>query len=273
MTILNQSMFNNQDNAIYDSALLVISPIDTQKGDDHLVATTAQGTWYAQTFGIYNSVLITGRGDDLISGDGSAGFQSNGLQIGSFSQAAGIDTGDGEDIIIGLGSGGGAGGFGISNFSGFINTGDGDDLIVGRSQVSWMGLYNFGLIDTGSGDDEIIASGMINGGTISTGSGDDLVVSEDGSGNAGTLQLGSGDDTIKGILSGNVSGSEGMDTALLRPGTYTIDDTGNAFINNVGSSLFLSGFEKIGSLTDNVLDLHAGTLSIGTDGSADYILL
>lgn len=221
MALLNELAFDNRPNAYSDEWFLFSGSesqpmVETLGGDDMLLAKTPAGTSYAQTFFILNGLISTGNGNDKIIGDGGSGFQSNEILLFSFSgsQSSGIDTGNGNDTIIGIGSGGGAGGFGIANFSSGIRTGNGDDVIIGRSAATGLGIYNYGIIDTGCGDDRIIASGMINGGQIFAGKGDDVVEIEDAAGDGGQVDFGDGNDVAKGFSSGSLQGGSGLDTIL-----------------------------------------------------------
>lgn len=166
--------------------------METLNGADSLATKTTEGTIYAQTFLVLDGLLSTGNGDDTIIGDGGTGFRSNGLLLATFSgdQQLGVDTSNGTDVIIGIGSGGVAGSFGISNFYSSIRTGNGNATIIRRSTVTNLDLYNYEIIDTGFGDDKIIVSGIINGRVITMGKGDDFIDAEDGNGIGGLISLG-----------------------------------------------------------------------------------
>ena len=91
-------------------------------------------------------VVNTLGGDDVIIGrDGIINFGT-------------LETGEGNDIITGVG-----GTVGISNF-GTINTGEGNDTITGSGGV--VGIDNFGRIDAGNGNDVIqgISGQFVDGG-------------------------------------------------------------------------------------------------------------
>lgn len=268
MAILSNLKFSNGNDVYSDSGFgLFQGTVETQGGDDVLVATTPAGTSFAQTFIIQDAQLKTGDGNDIVKGDGSAGFQCNGILLAAFSASGltGIDTGNGNDIVIGLGS---TGGFGIANFSAQLSTGSGNDIIVGRSATSSLGIYNFGLIDTGSGNDQMIASGLINGGTINMGTGNDLINVEDGFGAGGDIRLGDGNDIARGLQSGKLDGGAGFDIALLKQGVYNISQSGSSF--EVAGLLSMTSIEAIGSLQGVIVPLRAGVLNIADNGSIFY---
>jgi hypothetical protein len=74
-----------------------------------------------------------------------------------------MDTGDGNDIITGIGNISGL--FGISNTkltsSGILDTGDGNDIITGMG-YGGNGIYNEGTTNTDNGKDSIISHGKLN---------------------------------------------------------------------------------------------------------------
>jgi len=268
MASLDTLKFSNS-NDVYSATQFTLfqGTVETKGGNDVLVAATPAGTSFAQTFIVTESQLKTGIGNDIIKGDGSAGFQCNGILLASFSPQglSGIDTCNGNDIVIGLGS---VNGFGIANFSAQLTTGSGNDIIVGRSATSSLGIYNFGLIDTGSGNDQMIASGLINGGTINMGTGNDLINVEDGFGAGGDIRLGDGNDIARGLQSGNLDGGAGFDIALLKQGVYDISQSGSSF--EVAGLLSMTSIEAIGSLQGGIVPLRAGVLNIADNGSIFY---
>jgi hypothetical protein len=75
----------------------------------------------------------------------------------------------------GIGSGGGAGGFGIANFSSTIDTRSGNDVIIGGSGAKNLGIYTLGRIELGSDNDLITASGIFHRRLISMGSGNHFI--------------------------------------------------------------------------------------------------
>lgn len=271
MTNLNSLQFTTGNDRYSDAEFqLINSTVNTLSGNDTLTATLSQGSTFRQTFFIGGGVLRTDGGNDTIIGDGGAGFQCNGLQLFNPGIDTKLETGSGDDQIIGIGSAGGAGGFGISNFGARIDTGSGNDVIIGRSAAVNLGIFNFGTIEMGTGNDQMIASGLINGGQISMGSGNDVIKVETPSSSGGTIDLGTGDDLISGVNSGRIEGSFGRDSVLLSAGRYEVRKTDAGF--RVGDSLFLSGIEGIGSAqSQSVLALQSGILNISDSGLAAFV--
>ena len=106
-------------------------------------------------------------------------------------------TGNGNDRITGITTIGGASIF--NSHSATIDTGDGNDIIIG---ISLPDIYNAGTINTGNGNDSIISEGGFNGiGSFFLGDGKDYLKSFGSSNlNAGnckdTLELSSGSYTV-----------------------------------------------------------------------------
>ena len=154
---------------------------------------------------------------------------------------------------------------------GGVFLGDGNDTITSAG-----GIYNEGIIDTGNGDDFIIANGggnctctaysiYNNGGNINTGDGNDSIIANEGFKSAlnssGSVFLGEGEDYIKGFGSGDFYGGNGNDTLELTPGSYTVGiwDTSATFTQ--GNQLMItSEFEKLiaGGTTYDFTSLTAG---------------
>jgi hypothetical protein len=140
---------------------------------------------------------------------------------------------------------------GIFNF-GTISTGAGNDLITGSgSGGNSTGIFNYGAINTGDGNDTLIANGSFN--------------------NYGGVNLGTGNDYLKGFGPGSFDGGEGQDTLELTAGTYTIGVSGTT-ISFTGKGSFgfdvtmnTVGFEKLiaGSTTYNFASLtNAQTITV-----------
>jgi hypothetical protein len=116
-------------------------------------------------------------------------------------------------------------------------------------------IYNEGVINTGNGNDSIIANASIynNRGSINTGDGNDSIIANEGfrSGlnSSGSVFLGEGEDSIKGFGSGDFYGGNGNDTLELTPGTYTVGiwgEGGESPIFTKGNQLMItSEFEKL----------------------------
>jgi hypothetical protein len=196
-------------NAYYDDRI-----VNTLAGDDIITGTF---TGIQTDSGIRNQgSLNTGEGNDMITGITpidrvylGQGIFNVGHYLGddiydSDSPVGGIiDTGDGNDTIIGTG-----GGTGIIIQDGTINTGKGNDIITATGYIGLrVSLKSF--LNTGEGDDVITAIG-INGGygitsqaSLDTGSGNDIIIgtgtnSRGGVALSGYSNTGDGNDTIIG---------------------------------------------------------------------------
>jgi hypothetical protein len=236
--ILNQSG-GSGGAGIYNDGL---GNIETSDGND--IITGIDNTGLESNIGIYNkySHITTGDGNDTITGTASGiGFRNN--------NAGRIETGKGEDIIIGSS----IFGYGISNETGIretgiIDTGDGNDIILGIG-IDSFGIYNSGRIDTGDGDDLIISNGVIyNTGAINTGNGNDSIIAGEGFqlDRGGAMFLGEGEDYINGFGSGVYFGDSGNDILELMPGSYTIGiSPGPIIFAKDGITMSTFGFEKL----------------------------
>jgi hypothetical protein len=246
-----------------------------------------------------DSIINTGDGDDIIMGkvsfDGiTSGAITNGLDFSfsvDLSQIRLVDTGNGNDTIMGIGD------TGISNFSNTIKTGEGNDVITGISPNS-LGILNNGTIDTGEGNDVITGIstsggfgilntgnislgngndvivgkgaiyGIYNGGTIDTGNGADSIIVEggfEGSLDRGNVFLGNGKDYFKGFGTGNFNGGNGQDTLELTPGSYTVGISGTAVNFTKGSTIMnTSEFEILiaGNTIYDFASLTAGQIIV-----------
>jgi hypothetical protein len=217
---------------LFGSNLHNLGVITTGDGNDSITGT-AIGTAMSSV-GVLNSDTInTGNGNDIITGIGSqAGIENYGT----------INTGNGNDSIIAetalepLFVGNGVGNS-IMNKGG-INTGNGNDVIISTGVI-----YNEGVIETGNGDDSIIVDGGVddditgttygiynNGGAINMGDGNDSIIANEGfksaENSSGAWFLGEGKDYLKGFGSGDFNGGTGKDTLELTPGIYTIEISG-----------------------------------------------
>jgi hypothetical protein len=177
--------------------------IDTGDGDD-IISGTGNNSDYG--FGILNrGSIYTGNGNDLITGIGGGGIINDNR----------IDTSNGNDIIIGIGP------RAILNF-GYISTGSGNDFIIAYGNIT-----NTNSMDLGDGNDSIIVTGNIsNIGNIFTGNGNDSIITygslnRDGYGSF--VELEDGNDYFKGFGDGRYGGGNGQDTLELPPGNYTIE--------------------------------------------------
>jgi len=236
--------------------LLLGGRIDTGEGND-IINGTGGTTGLVFSSPVFSedikSRINTGEGDDIISGTGGeSGIASDY-----------IDTGEGDDTISGTGSEYGLG-------SGYINTGNGDDIISGAGSQGGIGSS---YIDAGNGNDIITSIGVIyNGGVINTGDGNDSIIAneglESGSNNSGAWFLGEGEDYIKGFGSGDFYGGNGNDTLELTPGTYTVGIWGeggeSAIFTKANQLMITSEFEKLkaGNTLYDFTSLTAGQIIV-----------
>jgi len=208
----------------YGNGIINGGTIDTGNGND-LITGIGQGS--KGVVGITSresedSIINTGDGDDTIMGTASA----TGINIHYSST---LDTGKGDDIITGDGS------TGLLNASTTFNTGDGNDTITGNCNEYGVGFYNAGFINTGDGNDVIngitditrfndgvaILSAIFNAeGTIDTGNGDDIITSMGLFLNDDTIDTGNGQDSIISV------------------GNFT--NTGNVFLGDDNDSITTS---------------------------------
>lgn len=202
--------------------------------------------------------ISSGDSDDLVKGVSAPGRFKRGI----YGYDGRIRTGGGDDRIIGRSDGIAIG------WCGSLETGSGDDLIKGRQGVRlthpWIGMHvTMGFVNTGKGDDRIVAYGRLAGlvlddGGLTTGKGNDTVDVRHGGLATGyasePLNLGPGDDRFIGFAAkpssfgwgtqepASVRGGRGTDTLVLPPGTYRID--GNAVVG-AHNTLMASGFESL----------------------------
>ena len=159
---------------------------------------------------------------------------------------------------------------GIGN-DGTINTGDGDDIIKGTGTGS--GISNYGTINTGDGNDRITGTGgdfygIFNYGTIKTGDGNDIVDAlEGGFDGDGTTYLDAGNDTLKGFGTGNFYGGAGTDKLFFGEGTYVI--SGSTVVFN-GATMNVNQFEKIGGANGGLFTFQDGTLTVSSTGVGTF---
>ncbi|MCL6753360.1 hypothetical protein KBT16_21255 [Nostoc sp. CCCryo 231-06] len=251
---------------------------DAGKGNDTITGTGTGGTGARGGFqggddskggdggagiGISNSGSFdAGDGNDIITGTGTSGNGGEGMilsitqsippsifrgesgdgSIGiGISNSSKLNTGKGEDTLIGTGSGGkgsiGGAGIGIQNIkNATITTGLGKDAIKGFGdsfglKATVYGIFNDGIIDTGDDHDILTgqaittlggtAYGIYGKGTINTGNGNDKVTAttkidkvEQKVSIGGGIHfcLGAGDDYFKGFGGAIVDAGKGIDT-------------------------------------------------------------
>jgi hypothetical protein len=173
--------------------------VNTGEGNDIM---TGNGSTYGFAFGNFG-FIDTGAGNDIIIGsnideaDGILDTVGTGLLNGGEFDGF-MYTGDGNDIITGIATA--TSGIGISNGDTYtIDTGNGNDFIIGSASTG-VGILNRGTINTGNGNDSIIAHGGFDlntyggdSGRVFLGNGQDYL---EGFGN-GSFNGGNGQDTLK----------------------------------------------------------------------------
>lgn len=285
--------------------------LNTGRGNDAIFGSG----YYIRTGyynGIYNSgTLNVGEGDDRIDGygNGDYGLVNNGtlntedgndiitaiaqynivwqVSTGFRNEGGTLHMGEGNDTIIGRGSGGngyGYGGHGILNFNdSTINTGNDEDSIIsegtfsnggevflghGNDSITSTGSYqraleNYNFIGTGDGDDIITTYGVIyNQGIIDTGNGHDSIIVDGGFdevtgkyysiyNNGGSINTGDGNDSII-TNAGFESGENSSGSVFLGEGEDYIKGFGNG--------------DFYGGNGNDTLELTPGTYTVGIWG-------
>ena len=178
------------------------STLNTAEGNDSITGIISQRSDYREYihYGILNEPgsygregrIDTGEGNDIITGTIQVG--SDGSDIigdGIYNKRGTIETGDGDDRIMGHSEGG----TGIMMEGGIISTGNGQDTVSGIGATGGIFLTLDSIIDTGEGND--IVTGRINSsGIINTGSGEDSILFPRELFNSGGIFLGDGNDSI-----------------------------------------------------------------------------
>jgi len=170
--------------------------VNTGEGNDIM---TGNGSKYGFAFANFG-FIDTGEGNDVITGnnideaDGILDNTGTGLLNGGEFDGF-MHTGDGNDTITGIATA--KNGIGIDNsYTYTIDTGNGNDIIIGTGNR--YGIVNDGTINTGNGNDSIIANGgfdvgIYRSGSVLLGDGQDYL---EGFGN-GSFNGGNGQDTLK----------------------------------------------------------------------------
>lgn len=174
--------------------------LNTGDGNDTITGNASQYGYAFANFGFTD----TGDGNDVIIGsnideaDGILDNTGTGLLNGGEFDGF-MYTGDGNDTITGISTA--KNGIGLYNgYTYNIDTGNGNDFIIGTAAGTGVGILNLGTINTGNGNDSIIAKGgfdlNIYGGDIGKvflGNDQDYL---EGFGN-GSFNGGNGQDTLK----------------------------------------------------------------------------
>jgi hypothetical protein len=234
---------DGNDSVIANVLENIHNSISTDEGND--IITIASIVNYGGTIGLGGGTIYTGEGEDTITsvsidngGTIHTGEGNDIITSTSIGNSGTIDTGNGEDSIISHGN--------LGNYGGEVLLGEGNDSIivdvfvnVSITQIDDDGIITrTGVINTGDGNDSIIANGGFES-NLNSNSGR-LVYS------SGSVVLGNGEDYIKGFGSGDFYGGNGNDTLELMSGSYTIgiSDTRITFTNGSGFML-TSEFEHL----------------------------
>lgn len=255
------------------------------------------------------ATLDTGNAGDTVIGEGGVGgYGFRGLYY-SRDIAMGSPPYEYIHIAVSPAGEGGAGGTGIDN-RGVLSTGNGKDILTGLGGVGgfgesgggyyqssffshhWFspsvgspggtGIRNSGTIDTGNGDDIVTGTAgrpgpmqsvapspdILNAGKIDTGNGDDIVRAVTYTGSIGSITgggsiiLGNGNDRIEGFGSQSVDGGKGFDTAVLgiayNKNLLSLGSTSNSIkigemlFNNVEQFVFAGGIYSLSTLQSSV---------------------
>jgi len=273
---LSNITFTEQDDIVPTSGVGQIvntSITNTLAGRDIITGTAIQGIAtpgpYDIVYGIYNSDrLNTNDGNDIIMGicsEAEGNFTDFVNYVGLSNDGGIIDTGDGDDTIIGTdnipiydneGRTSFSGGF--NSYMGTVDTGNGDDILMGTGQV--LGFASgYSTVDTGNGDDIIMGTSQNTGiyvdyGTLDTGNGNDMITGTGRyagiSNNLDIFNTADGNDTIIG------NGIEGVGIST---GYHLDTGDGNDIITGIsnGGSYGIANISRDGFFT-NIIDTGEG---------------
>jgi hypothetical protein len=276
-------------NAYYDDRI-----VNTLAGDDIIT-----GTWtgISTDAGIRNyGTLNTGEGNDIITGITpiDRAFYGYGiLNIGHYlvpdvyehdnPVGAIIDTGDGNDTIIGTG-----GGTGIHHQDGTINTGNGNDIITATGYFG-LSTSTKSFLNTGEGDDVITAISLNNfhnggwalvtQGSLDTGSGNDIIIgnatnSSLGIALGGYSNTGDGNDTITGsgrhvgFGNGSIFNAGNGEDSIISHGRFS--NSGELFLGDGNDSIIVDTIIEAENLTNHAIKNYNRSF-IGTGDGNDII--
>jgi hypothetical protein len=311
---LSNLTFTEQDDIVPTSGVEQIvntGLTNTLAGKDIITGTAIQGIatpgLYEVVYGIYNSdTLNTNDGNDIIMGicsEAEGNFNDFVNYIGLSNDGGIIDTGDGDDTIIGtdnipLYDNEGRNSFsaGFSTYFGTVDTGNGDDIIMGTGQTTGFSS-GYSTVDTGNGDDIIMGTSQNTGiyldyGTLDTGNGNDMIT---GTGRyigisslLDTFSTAEGNDTIIGdgiegigiAINYHLDTGDGNDiiTGISTEGIYGISNTsrGNpsdvfptSIIDTGEGDDIITGIGSIGIYNEGTINTGNGQDSIIADGGFD----
>jgi len=207
--------------------------LNTGNGDDRITGIVYNSTNEYDSGFTTSGNFNSGDGNDRITGFGPIGISHYGQYdryTGTFSQ---FKTEEGNDIITGIGSN-----IGLANYGSYIFTGSGNDIIIGSGGSIGInnerGYAGSGGIYTEEGNDIIIGSGQIGirNASIDTGHGNDSIIANGGFDGYASVVLGYGNDYLKGFGRGNYFGTGNYyqppldeDTLELTSGSYTVSYT------------------------------------------------
>ena len=238
------------------SGLVIAGELLSQAGADRITGiASAQSSQFSYGLMIQGGSLDTGSGDDTVLGSGFAGL---------FAQSAAIKLGRGNDRLSGVGQGQDGLTYGLNLNDGTqLHAGDGDDRVRGRSKAgeAGFGILNSGVLLTQAGNDVITACstnliGLENTGRIKTGSGDDRISAEGVRAailNDGSIDTGNGADRMD-AMAGGFAGAGFVDLGR-----------GNDHLSGFGSGYF------DGAAGIDTLRLPSGSYRI--TGSSDRVQL
>ena len=282
---LSNLTFTEQDDIVPASGveqILNTGVANTLAGNDSITGTAIQGIatpgLYNIVYGIYNSEMLnTDDGNDIIMGicsEAEGNFNDLVNYFGLYNDQGIIDTGDGNDTIIGSDNiplyinneGSTSLSKGFASYFGTIDTGNGDDIIVGTGQTLGFAI-SYTTFKTGNGDDIIRGTAQYIGfdgdyGTLDTGNGNDMIMGTGRGGisnNLDNFNTGDGNDTIIG------SGIEGYGIS-----TYYLLHTGdgNDIITGISTAApGIANYSRDGLLTNNTIDTGDGDDIITGTGS------
>lgn len=213
-----------------------------------IATSLAQGTITATGIKNIGGVISTGKGDDALSASATS---SAGTFAGVYGSTYANATPGNQalaEIVANASAKADDRAIAIDNSRGWITTGTGDDTInaTAKARDKAIAIDNSrGWITTGWGNDTIIAKATaaniygIYGGNIDTGKGNDRIVASSFGGGV-NINLGEDNDFVEGFGDARIDGGLGWDT--LSFGSYNQNDFGISFgANNNSVSFQLDG--------------------------------